>query len=296
MVKVKSKFSANDALTPNQLNHLIENAKDETDKFILTVLGRCGLRSGELLHMRRSWVHVDDDESKIRGNNYIEIPIQVNWWCRCEECQIQKFISVHLMRYKKKYKTKHANSEWFLKVQKKFYKLKKGMKIYTEQELMKYIKEHKLKQDIKELKKEKKKWYERWYIKKNIEFYKLKSLPELKRKWEPKSTAGAGKVPVDDETSIILKAFFEIHKSLGMKRRTLYNRVAKYGLKILPDKNIYPHMLRATRATILANSGMFTSVDLKTNLRWANISVADSYVQPDVTRMFDAFKKLNKKE
>ena len=243
----KVSFSANDALLPSQLQHLIDNAKNDIDRFILTVLGECGLRAGELLHMRKGWVHVNDEEAEIFGHNYIEIPSS-GQICDCEECRIQKFYQIRLNKYKEKHNVKHATTEWFRRMQKKYYRLKK-----------------------------------------------LNKLPELKRRWRPKSKKGAGKIPVDEETGKIIKEFFKKYESLDMSRRTLYNRVSKHGLKILPDEHVYPHMLRATRATILANSGKFTSTDLRSFMRWSNIAVADHYLKEDSKRMFNSFKELENK-
>ena len=243
----KVAFSANDALLPSQLQHLIDNAKNDIDKFILTVLGECGLRAGELLHMRKGWIHVDDEEAEIFGHNYIDIPSS-GQMCDCEECKIQKFYQIRLKRYKKKYNVKHATTEWFRKMQKKYYRLKR-----------------------------------------------LNKLPELKRRWKPKSKKGAGKIPVNEKTGKVIKEFFEKYNGLHMTRRTLYNRVSKHGLKILPDEHVYPHALRASVATNLANSGKFTTTDLRSFMRWSSISLADHYVKSDEKRMVESFKKLNKK-
>lgn len=247
MVSDKTATSGDDALIPSQIQYLIDKTENEIDKFILTVLGNCGLRAGELLHMRKWWCHIDDEKAKVFGHNYIKIP---RWgeMCDCEECKIQKFYQIRLKRYKKKHGVKHATTEWFRKTQKKYYQLKRGNK-----------------------------------------------LPKLQRRWKPKSKKGAGKIPIDDETSKVIKEFFEKNDVLDMTRRTLYNRVSKHGLKILPDEHVYPHMLRASVASNLANSGKFTTTDLRAYMRWSNISVADHYLNTDEKRMVESFKKLNKK-
>lgn len=247
MVSDKIAFSANDALLSSQVQHLIEKTDNEIDRFILTVLGNCGLRAGELLHMRKGWVHIDDEESNTFGHNYIEIPIS-GQICSCEECRIRKFFRIRLKRYKRKHNVKHATTEWHVKTQKKYYSLKRKGK-----------------------------------------------LPDnLQRRWRPKSEKGAGKVPIDDQTAKVIKGFFETHEQLNITRRQLYSRVLKHGLIVLPDEHIYPHVFRASKATQLANSGNFTSPDLRTFMRWSNISVADHYVKTDEKRMLESFKKMSK--
>lgn len=248
MVSDNTETSGDDALIPSQIQYLIDKTENETDRFILTVLGNCGLRAGELLHMRRGWCHIDDEKAKIFGHNYINIPAKGRI-CDCEECRIQKFYQIRLKRYKEKLGVKHATTEWFRKTQKLYYKLKG-----------------------------------------------LNKLPKLQRRWKPKSKKGAGKIPIDDETSKVIKEFFKNHKSLDMTRRQLYKRVSKHGLKCLPDEHVYPHSLRASKATNLANSGKFTTTDLRCFMRWSNISVADHYIKTDENRMLESFKKLKEIE
>jgi integrase len=241
---VAKNISADDALIPSEIKALIDRTDNEIDRYILTVLGNCGLRCGELLHLRKGWCHIDDERAKRYGHNYIEIPSR-GQMCNCEECQIQKFYQIRLKRYKEKHGVKHANTEWFRKTQKLYYKLKR-----------------------------------------------LNKLPKLQRRWKPKSEKGAGKIPIDKETGEVIKAFFEEHESLNLSRRQLYKRVNKHGLKVLPDAHVHPHSLRASKATNLANSGKFTTMDLRCYMRWANISVADHYIKTDNKLMLEAFKKV----
>jgi integrase len=245
MVSDKTATSANDALIPSQIKLLIGRTDNEVDKFILTVLGNCGLRAGELLHMKKGWCHVGDEEAEIFGHDFIEIPKR-GLICDCEECRIQKFYQIQLKRYKEKYEVKNANTEWFRKTQKKYYRLKASGK-----------------------------------------------LPKLQRRWKPKSKKGAGKIPINKETGKVISEFFEKYDSLNITRRQLHKRVSRHGLKVLPDKHVYPHSLRASVATNFANSGKFTSTDLRCFMRWSNIAVADSYVKPDERRMIEAYKTFD---
>ena len=74
-------------------NHEVKALMDELtgrDKFIFTALLYGGLRVGELVHMRKSWIHIDDEYSEAFGYDYIQIPIK-GVACDCDQCLLNAY-------------------------------------------------------------------------------------------------------------------------------------------------------------------------------------------------------------
>lgn len=74
--KKKVRHSKEDSLKESELKELIDIAKNNFDRVIITLAGYQGMRSSEIAHMRKSWINYQDKT--------IEIPEEQD--CECGEC------------------------------------------------------------------------------------------------------------------------------------------------------------------------------------------------------------------
>ena len=91
------------------------------DKLIILSLIHCGFRASELEHMRRHWLHFDEEDNEF-GVDYIQIS-KNRQPCDCVQCSINAFIKLRRGDVKGKPKIK-KDRDWYLKVQKEFHRLK----------------------------------------------------------------------------------------------------------------------------------------------------------------------------
>ncbi len=114
--KDEVQHAKDDKLELHEIKALMQQLKG-SDKFIFTALLYGGLRVGELVHMRSSWIHIDDEYSDDQGYNYIQIPIK-GQECSCDQCLLNAYIS-HV-------RDKHEKSkEWYRQTRAEFYRLKR---------------------------------------------------------------------------------------------------------------------------------------------------------------------------
>jgi len=126
-----------------------------------------------------------------------------------------------------------------------------------------------------------------WYPKLQKKFYKQRKagkLKALKHQWSPASEDGARTIsytfPGMRKT---FRRWFKTHDSIGMTRQGIWQRVRTLGNKIL-GKKLYPHSLRMSAATILADNGA-SSIKLKESMGWAKIDSALHYVESEKKRI-----------
>ena len=72
--------SKEDALLENEVEDLIDACKNKKEKFVIITLIYTGMRVGELIHMRKSWLNWQDER--------IEIPLKRE--CDCNECKVYR--------------------------------------------------------------------------------------------------------------------------------------------------------------------------------------------------------------
>ncbi len=113
--KDEVQHAKDDKLELHEIKALMHNLKG-SHKFIFTALLYGGMRVGELVHMRSSRIHIDDEYSKSQGYNYIQIPLK-GQKCDCDQCLLNAYIS-HVRDDQEKSK------EWYRNVRAKFYMLK----------------------------------------------------------------------------------------------------------------------------------------------------------------------------
>lgn len=96
--------------------------------------------------------------------------------------------------------------------------------------------------------------------------------------WKPKTTKGSRDIPFHDKFTETLLAWFKTRSIVGMSRVTIFRIVRKVASRITPFKKAYPHSLRATYASMLAEKGL-SAADLMFIMGWSKIETANNYVR-----------------
>jgi len=274
--KPKIQHCRNFAPKKEELDYIISNIKTPNYKALFILLS-WGLREGEAAHVRPAWIHVDDDDAKHYGSDFIDIP-QLDIRCDCNDCLLREFVDRKQDEHKKK---KHS-LKWFLKQQKKFYKFKRDMKKYIIRALLKYKTEHK--KNPKDI--------DKWKEKQKIKFYKDKEMKPLVHYWSPKTAAGVRKVWIlNKEHANIIKDYFKENETLGLQRRSIY-LVVRNTINRLLKKKGFPHAIRSAAATKLAFSGI-SAASLNTQMGWAT-NLASTYVDTESTLALSDMKSKMK--
>jgi hypothetical protein len=224
---------------------------NELERVILASTGLCGMRKGEVMHMRPSWLITEGSDFKKYGA-HIKI-MYAPQECDCIRCQFAAY-----RRYRQSVEAGHHNIEWYKQVSKDFY-------------------------DIKPVKNRKSGLYSR------MNSVKLKKL-NLRTYWIPKTPSGERRIPLIPLAQQILTNYYSKHKQIEIKEIDFWWTVNQIGKRVL-DKRIYPHSMRATYGTILANSMSITSAALKRLMGWSNLTTADNYIESD---MYEAMKVVHK--
>jgi integrase len=107
--------SKEDKLSKFEVDALLNNTKG-IDKFIFIALLHGGLRAGELAHMHKSWLHIDEDEEEL-DIDYIQIPNH-GQPCNCDQCMLNAYINFVRKKGEK------MSRSWYRQVQKEFHELK----------------------------------------------------------------------------------------------------------------------------------------------------------------------------
>ena len=116
-------------------------------------------------------------------------------------------------------------------------------------------------------------------------------IPREEGGWTPKTKAGVREIPMVYEIKKLFYDYFQKNKSIGMSRVSLFRTVKKVGARLRPFKKVYPHSLRATFASMMAEKGM-PSVDIQSIMGWAKLETANSYVRS--TRALENFREKMK--
>lgn len=136
-----------------------------------------------------------------------------------------------------------------------------------------------------------KEWYNK--IRKDFDYDEFKE----GRYWEPKTVAGERKIPiVYDVFKNELVKFYSNKNQLNYSRQWVWGVISDiskdiWGYKtvfdvktsknrIILNKRLYPHALRATAASLWAFKGI-NAAGLKSIMGWNSIDIADIYVKSD---------------
>jgi len=236
MSKDKVRHSKYFVLSPEEVRIMLNHSVGR-DNFVIASLTFGGIREGELVHMQNNWIHINDKAAEKFKVNHITIPAMGNI-CDCDDCTRQAYFE--FMRGKTK-----RTSNWYPKMQKKYYALKQA-----------------------------------------------DDLPDLGEiRWSPKSESGARIIPIlFPEYKTAVQSYFKDNKSVDITRQTVWRIVKRVGKTSFgEERTIYPHVIRATCATLWAGTGM-DPYDLTTLMGWKSIKSAEPYIQADVKKMITTVK------
>ena len=103
------------------------------------------------------------------------------------------------------------------------------------------------------------------------------------RIWEPKSKAGIRNLLIVPEVGDILRQAFQTKPYIAKSRQLLEIRFAKIKGRAGITEKRYPHCLRATFATRMAEQGM-SAPSLTYIMGWESLEPAEAYVQSSMKR------------
>ena len=109
--------------------------------------------------------------------------------------------------------------------------------------------------------------------------------------WQPKTPEGAGTIPMVPEVKPILKWFLNQHEevmNVFPYRQYINNTLKKVVKRVKLGHPVFPHALRGTFATILADKD-FDVFEIKDALRWKTIQPAIFYVKLSGERLKRVF-------
>lgn len=132
------------------------------------------------------------------------------------------------------------------------------------------------------------------------------------RYWQPKTLSGNRKIPVVyDIFKEALNSFYHNNNQLTYSRQWVWGIIhniskeiwksktvfdqKKDGYKTILNRQLYPHALRATAASLWAFKGI-NATALKSIMGWSNIEIADIYVKSDETQALLTAKNIADKE
>ena len=113
--------------------------------------------------------------------------------------------------------------------------------------------------------------------------------------WRPKTKKGARTIIINPYLQPVLEQFFRGYEELGLTRQRIWQRVKELAKKAHIYRNLYPHCMRATGATISAYDGM-SAATLQYNYGWERLSSAESYVKSDMKRAHVETKEIYAKK
>ena len=103
-------------------------------------------------------------------------------------------------------------------------------------------------------------------------------IPRFDGDWKPKTSSGAREIPLMFEAKRKLYDFFQKKNEIGMNRVTVFRIVRRVGNRLKPFKKVYPHALRATFASMMAERSM-NPADIQSIMGWAKLETANNYVR-----------------
>jgi site-specific recombinase XerD len=88
-----------------------------------------------------------------------------------------------------------------------------------------------------------------------------------------------------------LREFFSVNEAIGRSRQALEQRVERIRQRSGLLKPVYPHCLRATFATRIAEQGM-SAPSLAYLMGWEGLQVAEAYIQSSMRRAHEEMRGL----
>ena len=108
--------------------------------------------------------------------------------------------------------------------------------------------------------------------------------------WRPKTKRGARTILIHPTLLPVLRDFLAVNEKIGLSRVAIWARVKKVARQAHIFRNIYPHCLRATAATMLALEKI-SAPSLKYTMGWSSLQAAEDYIKSE---MHQAHSELNR--
>lgn len=290
----EGRVSSESTISKEELYDLWNNATEQ-EKFIIASAGYAGMRDNEYLHLEPSWIHFSDSITKKYGDvPLIRIPGATKKFkqlCNCADCELRAYRQYRKKKADEENDDKHVkhNAKWYAKVSRDFYELpiispKKSKK--DKLILSRLSKKHELtdkqKSKIEEIEKK--------YIPSRIRELGIQGF------WRPKSVSGSRIIPlILEDVQEVFKNYKENYDQFRLKKKRLdaWWSVKKLGKKIL-HKDIFPHSLRATYISILADHHEMTANKLiKLSGHKSAVSL-DPYINTERKESVRVAKKISR--
>lgn len=214
-MKDRVRHSRDDALESDEVEKLLASCTGR-NHFIISALTYGGIREGELVHMKKHWVHIEDKKADKFGFDFIQVP-RIGDECRCVDCLRQAFYEHERAKVNKKAgieddtKNMKLPSTWYMEKQKEFYRLKRNDAL----------------PDMGKI---------NWMPKTEAGARKIPIL--------------------FDEFRNATLLFFETEDGLNVSRQAIWQVVKKVGKDAFGERIVYPHCIRATCSNMWADSGI----------------------------------------
>lgn len=133
--------------------------------------------------------------------------------------------------------------------------------------------------------------------KKELKYRKSGNIRKPSGVWMPKTEDGSRIIKILPELDELLNKYFEEHDSImeiAPNRVSVWRLLKELGKRAEIKHNLFPHAIRATFATILAeeNIDIYTLKDI---MGWKDINVAASYVKFSGIKVAKEFKRIKRK-
>ncbi|MFC2069416.1 tyrosine-type recombinase/integrase [Chloroflexota bacterium] len=107
--------------------------------------------------------------------------------------------------------------------------------------------------------------------------------------WKPKTKKGARTILIHPMLLPVMREFLANNESLGISRVAIWAHVKKIARQAHIFRNVYPHCLRATAATMLSLEKI-SAPSLKYTMGWSSLQAAEDYIKSE---MHQAHSELN---
>jgi integrase len=242
--------SREDAVSGRQFERMVQ-ATYEIDKdwkalearFALFATGRLGMRGGEITHIHRDWVDLQD--------GVVEIPEHDP----CDKGKREDEICGYCRRRAlERVKANNLSIEDALQA---------ISHVYSDAELAR-LNEDDLLEEAQELRRE----------------VNITMAEAREERWQPKTSEGAREIPFDFDVraEMTIEEFFDSHEQWPKSKATLNRRIDEVADAAGIEDNVYPHALRATAASYHAAREV-SAHSLMSIMGWADIGTARSYIR-----------------
>ena len=104
-------------------------------------------------------------------------------------------------------------------------------------------------------------------------------IPKQQGKWKPKTKAAEREIPII-ETSLrrVLRDWFLKQDDVGISRVSIFRIIRRVAQRIKIMRKVYPHALRATYASMLAERNI-SPATIQAIMGWSKLATAESYVR-----------------